>query len=803
MKSRSGRLWRVPMAAGPHMLPLVLIALAIGALTTGGILLTLRQHYAGESARLEAIADLKTRQIADWLHERRDDARFAQTSVFFAETYRRWREAGDLVSRDLLQARLKDYQQFNPFESILLLDERGEPLWDSAGDLPAVDPALSAAAQHAAANRQTSQLGPYRDPAGRLWLDFLAPLSRVGKPLVPVVVLRVVPADFLYPILQTWPVPSASGETLLVRRDGDDVVYLNDLRHRADAALRLRLPIGGKALLAAQVLGGQTPPGSLMEGVDYRGVPAIGVGHVVPGADWLLVAKEDRAEVRAKAAGAVLGIGLAGLLALGVVGIGVLLWRQHDNLAAARREGALQAEKLRALRLLDAIANGSSDAIYARDMAGRCLLLNKAAAAMLGQPADAVLGRDDTAFLPPEQAERVRAMDRQVMAEGRLLNLEENLSLPDGARAFLTVKGPLRDADGTVFGMFGISRDITERKQAEETLRARESLLRAVVDNTPFEFWARDLEERCFMENPLLVEHWGSILGRRPEDTAIAPETLSLWKANNRRAFGGEVVDEEVSYRVGDEQRSIENIVAPIRMEGEIRGILGLNIDITDRQRLIEELDRHRHHLEELVAERTAQLTEAREAAESASRAKSAFLANMSHEIRTPLNAILGLTHLLKQAEPIPAQADRLNKIDAAARHLLAILNDVLDLSKIEAGKLVLEQSDFHLGSLLDQVRTLMAEPAQAKGLTLAVDGDPAPDWLRGDATRLRQALLNYAGNAVKFTERGTIALRARLLEEATTGLLVRFEVRDTGIGLTPDQQRRIFAAFEQADVST
>ena len=194
--------------------------------------------------------------------------------------------------------------------------------------------------------------------------------------------------------------------------------------------------------------------------------------------------------------------------------------------------------------------------------------------------------------------------------------------------------------------------------------------------------------------------------------------------------------------------------------------------------------------------------SEARDAAESSNRAKSAFLANMSHEIRTPMNAILGMTSILQQGGPTPVQAERLDKIDTAARHLLSIINGILDLSKIEAGKFVLDDAPVAIDSLLANVRSIMAEHAQSKGLALKVDSEHFPANLFGDMTRLQQALLNYVTNAIKFTVQGTITLRARRQEEDSESLLVRFEVEDTGLGIAPEAQARVFRAFEQADNS-
>ena len=229
-----------------------------------------------------------------------------------------------------------------------------------------------------------------------------------------------------------------------------------------------------------------------------------------------------------------------------------------------------------------------------------------------------------------------------------------------------------------------------------------------------------------------------------------------------------------------------------------------------DLEKSQRDLQEYQHHLEHLVKERTSHIENLNvelgrrvKDAEAANLAKSTFLANMSHEIRTPMNAIIGLTHLLRRAKPEAIQAERLGKIDSAANHLLSIINDVLDISKIEASKLSIEQTDFHLSSVLDSVRSLISDQARAKGLTVTVDPDAVPVWLRGDPMRLRQSLFNYMSNAIKFTERGSIALRAILLDDSAEGMLIRFEVEDTGVGIAPEKIKSLFQAFEQADAST
>ncbi|MBZ8140813.1 hybrid sensor histidine kinase/response regulator [Rubrivivax gelatinosus] len=221
----------------------------------------------------------------------------------------------------------------------------------------------------------------------------------------------------------------------------------------------------------------------------------------------------------------------------------------------------------------------------------------------------------------------------------------------------------------------------------------------------------------------------------------------------------------------------------------------------TTRVTIIDDSERSQRGRE--IAAMQAELAHRAQQAEAANRAKSSFLANMSHEIRTPMNAILGLTHLLGREIADARQLDRLAKIGGAGEHLLQVINDILDVSKIEAGKMVLEDTEFSLEALLARCVELVAERARNKGLELVLDTDRVPPRLRGDPTRLSQALINLLSNAIKFTEQGWVRLRCELLEEDEARLLVRFEVRDTGEGIEPQRQARLFHAFEQADTSS
>ena len=351
-----------------------------------------------------------------------------------------------------------------------------------------------------------------------------------------------------------------------------------------------------------------------------------------------------------------------------------------------------------------------------------------------------------------------------------------------------------------------LQRQLEEIEKSRSQLEDSQARYRSLVENINDVIFSLDLAGTVTYISPVVHNFGGfsaeQVVGARFSDF-IHADDRSLALAGFERVLAGHQEAQEFRF-VGKDGavRHVRTSNRPLLEDGRLVGLTGVMSDITERKRAEEENLRLKRELEQRVAERTAQLAEAQRRADAANLAKSAFLANMSHEIRTPMNAILGLTHLLRE-KATPEQLERLDKINGAGRHLLSIINDILDLSKIEAGKLQLELGDFALPAVLDHIRSLIGDAAQAKGLRIEVDSDAVPVWLRGDTTRLRQALLNYASNAVKFTEHGCITLRARLLGESGGLLRVRFEVQDTGIGIAPEQRDRLFHVFEQADVST
>ena len=480
----------------------------------------------------------------------------------------------------------------------------------------------------------------------------------------------------------------------------------------------------------------------------------------------------------------------------------------RDITAQVQAERALRASERKFHSLFDSMAEGVALCDLIRDDAGNAVDYvvtdaNPAFEANSGIPREAVLGRPAS----------------QVSGTGEAPNLEhyatavntgapvhfESLFAPTERSLSFSVSSL---GDGRFAAVF---QDISERRRLQESLyRAKDFAERLIEeanvivlgldqDGRVVIFNARGEEVTGYPRAELLGKDWFSTVAPRerdPRPAATFAEDMATRKLHRE-------IENNIRTRTGEERRIVWRNSLMVTPDGQ-RISVAVGADITEQRKAQAELHRYRHHLEALVDERTAALSAAKEAAEVANRAKTTFLAHMSHELRTPLNGIMGMTALALRRAEDPRLRDQLGRIEESSRHLLGVIRDILDISRIEAERLNLERIDFTPGTVMRKLSNLIAPKAEEKGLKLVIDQAPevARLALKGDPLRLSQILLNLAGNAVKFTESGSIFVRVRLAEDNATDVLLRVEVQDTGIGIAPEAFDRLFTPFGQADDS-
>ena len=353
--------------------------------------------------------------------------------------------------------------------------------------------------------------------------------------------------------------------------------------------------------------------------------------------------------------------------------------------------------------------------------------------------------------------------------------------------------------------------DMLMRQRSTRLLEASETRYRSLAENSADWIWVMNLDGQLIYSN----ERCRNVTGLSPEEICQTPLD-ALFHPDDRNMVCDIIRQAQNSrqgwnnmlhrfQRTDGTYRHLESNASPLFDDaGELIGFTGVDRDVTDRLLAENELKRHRDHLEELVATRTADLSLAKELAEAANRAKTTFLANMSHELRTPMNGIIGMTELALRRSTDEKLTRQLNVIAESSHHLLGVINDILDISRIEAERLKLDSRHFRVGHIVHQLLDAAQATAMKKGLDIKLELAPAIEQLQvsGDPQRLKQVLRNFISNAIKFTDHGTVEVGGQIMEERANRILLRFEISDTGIGIAPDTLQRLFSPFEQADNS-
>lgn len=575
--------------------PFLFIASFIVAVTAAAVAAAVQQHKTREIDRLQAIADFRTRQVSDWVRERTiGDAALVQSSQFFADLYQRWQLERDAGAGETLKRRLAWLADSRGFAAVSLFDARGKRIWGSAEAPLQIADELARAFAKVSADGKVTRVGPYRGLRGKLRLDYVTPLAGARQPDrdTPLIVLHLKPETWLLPTLQSWPVPTESGETLLFRRDGKEVLYLSELRGRPGAAAYLRSPAGSGRLPGLDQPG---MSGAVQYGLDYRGVPVVGVVRPVEGAEWFLLTKQDTAELYKHAIKEAVWIVFTGLFALVVAAAYLALQRQRQQLVVSATKAQAQRERLAVLGLLEAIVEHSQDCIFALDREGRFTLFNKAAARTFDKAQAQVIGRDEHALFPPEIAGRQIGDNRRVMVRGESEAFEETLPVGAVMRTFLTVKSPLRDDTGAVVGVCGIARDISARKAAEEAARTAAERLRLVLDATHDGVWDWDLVTGVADLSPRYYEMTGYAPDEVSADLAffqrlVHPDDWARVHAIMEAHLRGEAPSCEFDFRLTTKSGAIRWMHAKGKVvqrdaSGSALRIVGTISDIADRKR--------------------------------------------------------------------------------------------------------------------------------------------------------------------------------------------------------------------------